>query len=111
MTRPKVSPWTSPRRRRPCRARRRPAVSEAGGRTATAFGSTSSKPWVSSTTSMPLGPTTWSTSMIGGRGFSDGRTARYRKQLKSKIMQRCISNGVRFHQAKVVKVIHEETKS
>lgn len=34
-----------------------------------------------------------------------------RKQLKSKMMQRCILNGVRFHQAKVVKVIHEETKS
>nr|AMW89370.1 lycopene beta-cyclase [Strelitzia reginae] len=34
-----------------------------------------------------------------------------RKQLKSKMMQRCISNGVQFHQAKVVKVIHEETKS
>ncbi|KAJ3679101.1 hypothetical protein LUZ60_017112 [Juncus effusus] len=34
-----------------------------------------------------------------------------RKQLKSKMMQKCISNGVQFHQAKVVKVIHEETKS
>lgn len=34
-----------------------------------------------------------------------------RKQLKSKMMQRCILNGVQFHQAKVVKVIHEETKS
>ncbi|WOK92970.1 lycopene beta-cyclase [Canna indica] len=34
-----------------------------------------------------------------------------RKQLKSKMLQRCISNGVKFHQAKVVKVIHEETKS
>ncbi|KAK6124866.1 hypothetical protein DH2020_041400 [Rehmannia glutinosa] len=34
-----------------------------------------------------------------------------RKQLKSKMMQKCISNGVKFHQAKVVKVIHEESKS
>lgn len=34
-----------------------------------------------------------------------------RKQLKSKMMQKCISNGVKFHQAKVIKVIHEETKS
>lgn len=34
-----------------------------------------------------------------------------RKQLKSKMMQKCVSNGVRFHPAKVVKVIHEESKS
>ncbi|EXC00005.1 Lycopene beta cyclase [Morus notabilis] len=34
-----------------------------------------------------------------------------RKQLKSKVMQKCISNGVKFHQAKVIKVIHEEAKS
>lgn len=34
-----------------------------------------------------------------------------RKQLKSKMMQKCILNGVKFHQAKVIKVIHEETKS
>ncbi|KAL9680300.1 hypothetical protein QQ045_018178 [Rhodiola kirilowii] len=34
-----------------------------------------------------------------------------RKQLKSKMMQKCIANGVKFHQAKVVNVIHEETKS
>ncbi|KAL3637184.1 Lycopene beta cyclase, chloroplastic [Castilleja foliolosa] len=34
-----------------------------------------------------------------------------RKQLKSKMMQKCILNGVKFHQAKVVKVIHEESKS
>ncbi|KAK6945191.1 hypothetical protein RJ641_026293 [Dillenia turbinata] len=34
-----------------------------------------------------------------------------RKQLKSKMMQKCILNGVHFHQAKVVKVIHEESKS
>ncbi|OAY65741.1 lycopene beta cyclase, chloroplastic [Ananas comosus] len=34
-----------------------------------------------------------------------------RKQLKSKMMQKCVSHGVRFHQAKVVKVIHEESKS
>lgn len=34
-----------------------------------------------------------------------------RKQLKSKMMQKCISNGVKFHQARVIKVIHEESKS
>uniref|UniRef100_A0A7N0UC89 lycopene beta-cyclase n=1 Tax=Kalanchoe fedtschenkoi TaxID=63787 RepID=A0A7N0UC89_KALFE len=34
-----------------------------------------------------------------------------RKQLKSKMMQKCIANGVKFHQAKVVSVIHGETKS
>ncbi|KAG5609532.1 hypothetical protein H5410_020813 [Solanum commersonii] len=34
-----------------------------------------------------------------------------RKQLKSKMMQKCIMNGVKFHQAKVIKVIHEESKS
>lgn len=34
-----------------------------------------------------------------------------RKQLKSKMMQKCIMNGVKFHPAKAVKVIHEETKS
>ncbi|XP_045795361.1 lycopene beta cyclase, chloroplastic/chromoplastic [Trifolium pratense] len=34
-----------------------------------------------------------------------------RKLLKSKMLQKCISNGVKFHQAKVIKVIHEESKS
>lgn len=34
-----------------------------------------------------------------------------RKQLKSKMLKRCISNGVKFHKAKVIKVIHEESKS
>ncbi|KAI4386551.1 hypothetical protein MLD38_004478 [Melastoma candidum] len=34
-----------------------------------------------------------------------------RKQLKSKMLLKCISNGVKFHQAKVIKVIHEESKS
>lgn len=34
-----------------------------------------------------------------------------RKQLKSKMMHKCILNGVKFHQAKVVKVIHEDSKS
>lgn len=34
-----------------------------------------------------------------------------RKQLKSKMLQKCVSNGVEFHQAKVIKVIHEESKS
>ncbi|MCI72158.1 lycopene beta-cyclase, partial [Trifolium medium] len=27
------------------------------------------------------------------------------------MLQKCISNGVKFHQAKVIKVIHEESKS
>nr|ALM30774.1 plastid lycopene beta-cyclase 1 [Bixa orellana]AMJ39480.1 lycopene beta-cyclase 1 [Bixa orellana] len=34
-----------------------------------------------------------------------------RRQLKSKMLQKCISNGVKFHQAKVIKVIHEQSKS
>ncbi|XP_057983857.1 lycopene beta cyclase, chloroplastic/chromoplastic [Malania oleifera] len=34
-----------------------------------------------------------------------------RKHLKSKMMQKCIVNGVKFHQAKVIKVIHEKSKS
>ncbi|KNA12843.1 hypothetical protein SOVF_121950 [Spinacia oleracea] len=34
-----------------------------------------------------------------------------RKLLKSKMMQKCITNGVKFHQAKVTKVIHEESQS
>ncbi|PWA42815.1 lycopene beta-cyclase [Artemisia annua] len=34
-----------------------------------------------------------------------------RKQLKTKMLQKCISNGVKFHQAKVIKVVHEEFKS
>ncbi|QCD97026.1 lycopene beta cyclase, chloroplastic [Vigna unguiculata] len=34
-----------------------------------------------------------------------------RKLLKSKMLQKCISNGVKFHQAKVIKIIHEDTKS
>ncbi|KAH9649053.1 Lycopene beta cyclase [Citrus sinensis] len=34
-----------------------------------------------------------------------------RKLLKSKMLQKCITNGVKFHQAKVIKVIHEESKS
>nr|CAD70565.1 lycopene cyclase [Bixa orellana] len=34
-----------------------------------------------------------------------------RKQLKSKMMQKCIANGVKFHQSKVIKVIHEESKA
>ena len=33
------------------------------------------------------------------------------KQLKQKLLQKWISNGVKFHQAKVIKVIHEESKS
>ncbi|XP_058076982.1 lycopene beta cyclase, chloroplastic/chromoplastic-like [Magnolia sinica] len=60
--------------------------------------------------------TTWSGAVV----FIDDRTRKYldrpygrvnRKQLKSKMMLKCITNGVLFHQAKVVKVIHEESKS
>ncbi|KAL9232622.1 hypothetical protein vseg_007711 [Gypsophila vaccaria] len=34
-----------------------------------------------------------------------------RRQLKSRMMGKCILNGVKFHQAKVVKVVHEEDES
>ncbi|OVA04091.1 Lycopene cyclase-type [Macleaya cordata] len=60
--------------------------------------------------------TTWSGAVV----FIDDQSKKYlnrpygrvnRKQLKSKMMQKCISNGVKFHQAKVIKVIHEESKS
>lgn len=60
--------------------------------------------------------TTWSGAVV----YVDDKTTKdlsrpygrvNRKQLKSKMMQKCISNGVKFHQAKVVKVIHEESKS
>lgn len=34
-----------------------------------------------------------------------------RKLLKSKMLQKCISNGVKFHQSRVTNVIHEESKS
>ncbi|KAI9121602.1 hypothetical protein K1719_008635 [Acacia pycnantha] len=60
--------------------------------------------------------TTWSGAVV----FVDEQTKKdlgrpygrvNRKQLKSKMLQKCISNGVKFHQAKVSKVIHEESKS
>ncbi|KAL2464616.1 Lycopene beta cyclase [Forsythia ovata] len=60
--------------------------------------------------------TTWSGAVV----FIDDKSTKdldrpygrvNRKQLKSKMMQKCISNGVKFHQAKVVKVLHEESKS
>nr|BAW34177.1 lycopene beta cyclase [Ipomoea batatas] len=60
--------------------------------------------------------TTWSGAMV----YIDDRTTKdldrpygrvNRKKLKSKMMQKCIANGVKFHQAKVIKVIHEESKS
>ncbi|KAJ1404196.1 Lycopene cyclase, beta/epsilon [Sesbania bispinosa] len=60
--------------------------------------------------------TTWSGAVV----FIDDKTKKYldrpygrvnRKLLKSKMLQKCISNGVKFHQAKVIKVIHEESKS
>lgn len=60
--------------------------------------------------------TTWSSAVVyiddqspKNLGRPYGRVNR--KQLKSKMMQKCILNGVKFHQAKVIKVIHEETKS
>lgn len=34
-----------------------------------------------------------------------------RKHLKSKVMKKCISNEVTFHEAKVLNVVHEESKS
>ncbi|XP_010552967.1 PREDICTED: lycopene beta cyclase, chloroplastic-like [Tarenaya hassleriana] len=34
-----------------------------------------------------------------------------RKLLKSKMLQKCILNGVKFHQSKVTNVIHEESRS
>ncbi|XP_050229000.1 lycopene beta cyclase, chloroplastic/chromoplastic [Mercurialis annua] len=60
--------------------------------------------------------TTWSGAVV----YVDDKTEKdlgrpygrvNRKQLKSKMLQKCISNGVKFHQAKVIKVIHEESKS
>ncbi|XP_010273228.1 PREDICTED: lycopene beta cyclase, chloroplastic/chromoplastic [Nelumbo nucifera] len=60
--------------------------------------------------------TTWPGAVV----FIDDQSRKYldrpygrvnRKQLKSKMMQKCISNGVKFYQAKVIKVIHEESKS
>ncbi|KAH7557159.1 hypothetical protein ACOSQ2_026883 [Xanthoceras sorbifolium] len=60
--------------------------------------------------------TTWSGAVV----YTDDKTKKdldrpygrvNRKQLKSKMLQKCISNGVKFHQAKVIKVIHEESKS
>ncbi|GAB2295588.1 Lycopene beta cyclase, chloroplastic/chromoplastic [Dionaea muscipula] len=60
--------------------------------------------------------TTWSGAVV----YVDDRTKKNldrpygrvnRKQLKAKMMQKCISNGVKFHQAKVIKVLHEESKS
>ncbi|XP_077218896.1 lycopene cyclase [Tasmannia lanceolata] len=60
--------------------------------------------------------TTWSGAVV----YVDDLSKKYldrpygrvnRKQLKSKMMQKCVSNGVRFHQAKVIKVVHEESKS
>lgn len=60
--------------------------------------------------------TTWSSAVV----YIDERSSKNlgrpygrvnRKQLKSKMLKKCISNGVKFHQAKVIKVIHEEFKS
>ncbi|KAL0744021.1 hypothetical protein Bca4012_085534 [Brassica carinata] len=34
-----------------------------------------------------------------------------RKQLKSKMLQKCITNGVMFHQSKVINVVHEDENS
>ncbi len=60
--------------------------------------------------------TTWSGAIV----YIDDKTQKdlgrpygrvNRKQLKSKMLQKCISNGVKFHQAKVINVIHEESTS
>ncbi|KAF2308181.1 hypothetical protein GH714_036465 [Hevea brasiliensis] len=60
--------------------------------------------------------TTWSGAVV----YIDDKTKKdlgrpygrvNRKQLKSKMLQKCLSNGVKFHQAKVVKVVHEESES
>ncbi|CAN6444000.1 unnamed protein product [Victoria cruziana] len=60
--------------------------------------------------------TTWAGALV----YIDDRTTKNlqrpygrvnRKQLKSKMMQKCIQNGVQFHQAKVIKVVHEESTS
>nr|TKR98823.1 Lycopene beta cyclase family protein [Populus alba] len=60
--------------------------------------------------------TTWSGAVV----YVDDKTKKdldrpygrvNRRQLKSKMLQKCISNGVKFHQTKVIKVIHEESKS
>ncbi|XP_042478950.1 lycopene beta cyclase, chloroplastic/chromoplastic-like [Macadamia integrifolia] len=60
--------------------------------------------------------TTWSRAAV----FIDDQTHKYlnrpygrvnRKLLKSKMMQKCISNGVQFYQSKVIKVIHEKSNS
>lgn len=60
--------------------------------------------------------TTWSGAVVyiddAKKKFLDRPYGRVnRKHLKSKMMQKCISNGVRFYQAKVIKVIHEDSKS
>ncbi|KAF6142884.1 hypothetical protein GIB67_022763 [Kingdonia uniflora] len=60
--------------------------------------------------------TTWSGAVVFVNEDSEKYIGRpygrvNRKQLKSKMMQKCISNGVKFHQAKVIKVIHEDEKS
>ncbi|KAJ4977887.1 hypothetical protein NE237_008667 [Protea cynaroides] len=60
--------------------------------------------------------TTWSSALV----FVDDQTRKCmdrpfgrvnRRLLKSKMIQKCISNGVKFHQAKVIKVIHEKFRS
>lgn len=60
--------------------------------------------------------TTWSSAIVYIDDQSTKELGRpygrvNRKQLKSKMIQKCISNGVKFHQAKVVKVLHEDSKS
>ncbi|XP_011621797.1 lycopene beta cyclase, chloroplastic/chromoplastic isoform X2 [Amborella trichopoda] len=60
--------------------------------------------------------TTWSGAVV----FIDDTNTKFldrpygrvnRRQLKSKMMQKCILNGVKFHQAKVYKVVHEDSQS
>nr|BAD02729.1 putative lycopene beta cyclase [Cryptomeria japonica]BAD02732.1 putative lycopene beta cyclase [Cryptomeria japonica]BAD02736.1 putative lycopene beta cyclase [Cryptomeria japonica]BAD02737.1 putative lycopene beta cyclase [Cryptomeria japonica]BAD02759.1 putative lycopene beta cyclase [Cryptomeria japonica] len=60
--------------------------------------------------------TTWSGAVV----YVDDKTKKFldrpygrvnRRQLKSKMMRKCIANGVQFHRAKVKQVVHEGSKS
>ncbi|KAH7428214.1 hypothetical protein KP509_10G080900 [Ceratopteris richardii] len=60
--------------------------------------------------------TTWSSAVV----YLDDKKKKYlkrpygrvdRRRLKAKMMEGCINNGVKFHQAKVLNVIHEDDHS
>lgn len=60
--------------------------------------------------------TTWASAVV----YLDDNTKKFlkrpygrvdRRRLKAKMMEDCITNGVKFHQAKVSKVVHEEEYS